>query len=114
MRAKFIGLLSAIAFVAAPAAWARSLGSGKPEDIGMSPERLAKVGEVFKKEIQDGKIPGAVIIIARNGKVAYHEAFGYQNSFSVRLTADLLAYLAERLAEYILGNMGPKIGSLRL
>jgi CubicO group peptidase (beta-lactamase class C family) len=79
MRAKFIALLSAVAFFAAPAGWARSLETGKPEDVGMSSERLAKVGEVFRKEIQDGKIPGAVIMIARNGKVAYHEAFGYQD-----------------------------------
>ena len=78
MRAKFIALLSAVAFIAAPA-WGRGLESGKPEDAGMSSERLAKMGEVFKKEIQEGKIPGAVIMIARKGKVAYHEAFGYQD-----------------------------------
>jgi CubicO group peptidase (beta-lactamase class C family) len=79
MKAKLIALLSAVAFVSAPLAWARSLESGKPEDVGMSSERLAKIGEVFKKEIQDGKLPGAVIMIARKGKVAYHEALGYQD-----------------------------------
>ena len=79
MRSKFIALLSAVAFLAAPVAWGRGLESGKPEDAGMSSERLAKMGEVFKKEIQEGKIPGAVIMIARKGKVAYHEAFGYQD-----------------------------------
>jgi CubicO group peptidase (beta-lactamase class C family) len=87
MRAKFIALLSAVAFLTAPVAWSRSLESGKAEDVGMSSERLAKVGEVFKKEIQDGKLPGAVIMIARKGKVAYHEAFGYQDKSTEKTMA---------------------------
>jgi CubicO group peptidase (beta-lactamase class C family) len=79
MRAKSIVLLSVVALFVAPVAWGRSLESAKPEDTGMSSERLAKLGDAFKKEIQDGKLPGAVIMIARKGKVAYHEAFGYQD-----------------------------------
>jgi CubicO group peptidase (beta-lactamase class C family) len=80
MRTKVIALLSAVAFVgAAPLVFAQSLPTAKPEDVGMSSQRLEKIGEVFKKEIQDGKLPGAVITIARKGKIAYHEAFGYQD-----------------------------------
>jgi CubicO group peptidase (beta-lactamase class C family) len=87
MRAKFIALLSAVAFLTAPVAWGRSLESGKPDDVGMSSERLAKIGEVFRAEIQDGKLPGAVIMIARKGKVAYHEAFGYQDKSTEKTMA---------------------------
>ena len=70
-------LLCAAAFLSVPAAaFAQSLQSAKPEDVGLSSQRLAKIADVFNQEIKDGKIPGAVIMIARMGMVAYHEAFG--------------------------------------
>ena len=45
----------------------------------MSSERLARIGAVFKKEADDGRLPGAVIAVARKGKLVYFEGFGYQD-----------------------------------
>lgn len=51
-----------------------------PESVGFSSERLNKIDTVFNKGIKENKIPGAVIAIARNGKLVYFKAFGMQNA----------------------------------
>jgi CubicO group peptidase (beta-lactamase class C family) len=53
--------------------------AGKPEEVGFSSERLKRIAGAFQADIDKGAIPGAVVAIARNGKVAYLEAFGFQN-----------------------------------
>ena len=81
-------LLCAVAFLSVPVAVsAQSLQPAKPEEVGLSSQRLAKIAEVFNQEIKDQKIPGAVIMIARKGKVAYHEAFGAQDKSAERTMA---------------------------
>src|SRR5262245_20804206 len=57
-------------------AWAQSLPSAKPDVVGLSPERLDRVGQALKAEIAKGKLPGAVVLVARKGRVAYFESFG--------------------------------------
>src|SRR5579883_1123828 len=61
-------------------AYARDAGltAGTAESVGMSYQRLGKITEVFEKEIADKKLPGAVIMVARNSKIVYHRAFGVQ------------------------------------
>src|SRR5262249_25446105 len=54
----------------------------KPEQVGLSSARLAKVTEAIKGEIAKGRYPGAVALVARNGKVAYFEALGQRDSQS--------------------------------
>ena len=48
-----------------------------PEKVGLSSERLARIGSVLKADIDKGRIPGAVVAIARKGQLAYFETFGY-------------------------------------
>jgi CubicO group peptidase (beta-lactamase class C family) len=70
-------LLLALLIVFAPLALrAQSLAPATPEQVGMSSQRLAKIAAVFKQEIDGGRIPGAVIAVARKGKLVYYEAFG--------------------------------------
>ena len=88
MQRSVRALLCAVAFVSVPfASWAQSLPPAKPDEVGMSAQRLAKIADAFNQEIKDGKIPGAVIMIARKGKVAYHEAFGAQDKSAERAMA---------------------------
>jgi CubicO group peptidase (beta-lactamase class C family) len=47
-----------------------------PEEIGLSSFRLARLGEVMKGESERGRVPGAVALIARRGRVGYFESFG--------------------------------------
>jgi CubicO group peptidase (beta-lactamase class C family) len=56
--------------------WAESLPSAKPDEVGLSPERLERVSQALKAEIAKGKLPGAVALVARKGRVAYFESFG--------------------------------------
>jgi len=47
-----------------------------PQDVGLSPVRLALIGESLAREIASGMMPGVVVGITRRGKLAYLEAFG--------------------------------------
>lgn len=47
-----------------------------PESVGVSPERLDKIGNMIQDAVESGEIPGAVALIAKDGKIVYHEAFG--------------------------------------
>jgi len=51
----------------------------KPEEAGFSSERLARITEYFQTEVDKGAIPGAVVVVARNAKVVYRKAVGYQD-----------------------------------
>ena len=50
------------------------------DKAGMSDDRLNRIGEMIEKAIDEKQIPGAVALVARNGKVVYHKAFGMANS----------------------------------
>lgn len=48
----------------------------EPSAVGLSGERLQRIGAALNAEIAARTLPGAVVAIARHGKLAYHEAFG--------------------------------------
>lgn len=48
-----------------------------PEEVGFSAARLGRIAEVLRADIERGRLPGAVIAIARHGRLAYFESFGY-------------------------------------
>ncbi len=48
-----------------------------PEALGFSAARLARIGPALQAEIASGRLPGAVVAIARKGSLAYYEPFGY-------------------------------------
>jgi CubicO group peptidase (beta-lactamase class C family) len=51
----------------------------KPEDIGLSSAALARLGAVMRDEVQRGRVPGAVALVARRGRLAYFENFGQRD-----------------------------------
>src|SRR5690349_19663951 len=59
-------------------------GNASAQDVadsqGLSAERLARIGPVMKSEIDKGTVPGAVTLIARNGKIVHFEAHGFLDS----------------------------------
>ena len=55
------------------------LATATPEQVGMSAERLGRITTMLKKEIADGKLPGAVVMVARKGKIVYSDAIGFQD-----------------------------------
>jgi beta-glucosidase-like glycosyl hydrolase/CubicO group peptidase (beta-lactamase class C family) len=51
----------------------------KPEDVGLNSSKLEKIDSIAKDAITKGAFPGCVVLVAKNGKIAYHKAFGYTN-----------------------------------
>jgi len=49
----------------------------KPESVGLSSERLLRLKSVIQAEIDANRMPGAVVMIARRGKLAYSETLGF-------------------------------------
>ena len=50
-----------------------------PAGAHFNPQKLAKIGEFFAKEVATGKIPGAIVLIQQHGKPVYHEFFGVRD-----------------------------------
>jgi CubicO group peptidase (beta-lactamase class C family) len=69
----FLGL-AWVAFVSVAAA--EGLSNAKPEEVGLSSERLGRLTQMLRTNIDAGEIPGAVLLIARRGKIAYFESLG--------------------------------------
>ena len=55
---------------------AATVPMGKPEDVGLSSDRLLRINDVVKSYIDSGQISGAVTLVTRKGKVAHFEAQG--------------------------------------
>jgi CubicO group peptidase (beta-lactamase class C family) len=55
---------------------ADELPTAKPADVGFSAERLDRITQLLREDIGKGVIPGAVLLIARHGKIAYFESLG--------------------------------------
>jgi CubicO group peptidase (beta-lactamase class C family) len=83
VAAGLIGLPPAQAQRAAPKALAPTtsapIPSALPESVGMSSTRLARMTAAFKKETDDKKLAGAVLMVSRKGKLIYSSAFGVQD-----------------------------------
>jgi CubicO group peptidase (beta-lactamase class C family) len=53
--------------------------AARPEDVGLSSERLQRITATFTGYVKDGRLPGGVVMVLRKGKVAYHQAFGVRD-----------------------------------
>jgi len=47
-----------------------------PEEAGFDPGRLSRISDALNADVDAQKIPGAVVLLARNGKLAWWRAFG--------------------------------------
>ncbi|MGZ5907292.1 MAG: serine hydrolase [Reyranella sp.] len=74
---------------------AQSLIAPGPEAVGFSPERLARIAPWYQSQVDAGKLPGAVVAIARNGKLAYLQAIGtFDRAGKIPLTPDAIFWIA--------------------
>ena len=51
----------------------------RPDQIGLSPARLQRMSDAFKREIDKGTVPGVTVMVARRGQIGWFEAIGRQN-----------------------------------
>src|SRR5216684_8690132 len=82
----WLALILSFAALAAPQP---PLPAAKPETVGMSSQRLAKISAALKKEVADGSFRGAVVMVARKSKLVYHDAVGMQSA-SVPMSEDTI------------------------
>jgi CubicO group peptidase (beta-lactamase class C family) len=69
-----------MALVLALPAWAQGLPKAQsPEEVGFSSVRLPRLGDRLKEGVASGEIPGAVVLIARNGKLVTFESYGLRD-----------------------------------
>src|SRR5262249_27379320 len=89
-------MIAALCLLASSAAFAQDpLPRAKPEDVGMSSERLARIGTTLNADIEAGRIPGGVIAIARHGKLVMFDAYGWRDkAANIPMTTDTIFNIA--------------------
>ncbi len=102
-----------------------------PEDVGMSTQRLQRLDKLIESHVQEKKIAGAVVLIARKGKIAYFKETGLADinkpmkkdtifrivsmTKPITSTAIMLLYeegkllLSDPVSKYIPEFMNPKV-----
>ena len=71
------------------------LPTAKPEEVGLSSARLDHLAQVLRADVDQGRMPGAVIAITRKGKLAYYESFGFiDKAAGTPMTKDAIFALA--------------------
>jgi CubicO group peptidase (beta-lactamase class C family) len=73
-------VLAALAFaVTLPVAAQGIPKAQSPEEVGFLATRLKRLNDRINEGVQKGELPGAVVLIARNGKIAMFDAFGFRD-----------------------------------
>lgn len=60
------------------------LTESAPASVGLSAERLARIDAMCEQAISENQVPGIVALVARDGKIVYHKAFGKADNVSGR------------------------------
>ena len=90
-------LLSLMSVAAALTAHAQGtpLPTATPEAVGFSSERLRRIDDFFAREIERNRVAGAVVAIARNGKLVHYQAYGWADKDKgIRAGTDTIFQLA--------------------
>ena len=85
-RTRVILLTAILAAVATAGLSSKDLPRAKPEDVGLSSERLARMTKAIHAYVDAGRTPGVVTLIARHGKVVHLDAYGKADLASGRAT----------------------------
>ena len=72
-------LATVLLLIATNTAWAQFTEYDQLDSTGFVQERLGYIDTVINAEISKGKIPGAVALVALNGKLAYFKSFGFSD-----------------------------------
>ncbi|MBI3222375.1 MAG: beta-lactamase family protein [Nitrosomonadales bacterium] len=75
MKPFLLSIVWLIAFLAHPVA-ADEIRTVRPEEVGLSSQRLERISDLVRGHVEQRKMAGAVVLVARKGKIAYLETFG--------------------------------------
>src|ERR1700748_1451667 len=76
MKKTIFAIATLFASVTLSAADAAPLPEAKPDDVGFSQQGLSRFDDFFAREIAAKRVPGAVIAVARDGKLVLYKAYG--------------------------------------
>ena len=93
--ALLLTVLSLPALTASPTA--------KPEEVGLSSERLARINQMIERRIAAGDLAGAVTIVARKGKVVHHSAQGMMDLDSKKPMASSSMFRIASMTKPVIG-----------
>lgn len=72
-----------------------TIPSARPEAVGMSSARLARIRPALEREVAEGRFPGGVVAIARGGRLVHLEAVGFLDPVAkVPMRADAMFAIA--------------------
>ena len=92
-----VAALAVAAFTLATPAWPQGIlpKAQSPEEVGFSQQRLKRLRDRIKEGVDKNEIPGAVVLIARNGRIVMHEPFGFRDKDAkVAMTTDSIFRIA--------------------
>ena len=75
---RLVAPVLALALLTLPV-FAEDLAKAKPEEVGVSSTRLQRLTDAMQAYVQQGRLAGAVTLVARRGKVIYLEAVGQRD-----------------------------------
>jgi CubicO group peptidase (beta-lactamase class C family) len=79
MLNRLSGLATLLLLLVHTSLGAQRLPTVSPESVGMSAERLARLTKVLEEYTAARQVAGAVTLVARSGRVVYHEATGFRD-----------------------------------
>jgi CubicO group peptidase (beta-lactamase class C family) len=82
MKALALPLMVGFSLLLVAGAAADPLPRAKADDVGLSSERLDRIGQILRADVERGRIPGAVVIVARKGRIAYFDTVGFRDKSS--------------------------------
>lgn len=79
---RFVSVVLSVAIILSASIVGAQLPSAPPQEVGLSSERLGRLSQALKSEVEQGKLPGAVAVVARKGRIVYFESFGHRDKAS--------------------------------
>ena len=86
-----------VAGLLAGPALAQGLPIARPDEVGLSPQRLSRIGDWLRAEVAAKRVPGAVVAIARQGRLVYFKAFGQADPVQGKPMRLLVQAVGERV-----------------
>ena len=79
MRRIALGLVGSLVLILPVTSFATDWPTAKPEEVGMSSEKLAKISPMMRQLVEEENAPCGVVMVARKGKVVFFDKCGYQD-----------------------------------
>ena len=96
-RIRFAAFVATVVVLVPQLLLAQGLTRATPEDVGLSSERLERLTAALQGYVDEGRLPGAVALVARRGKIAYLEAVGHRDIESeAPMTSDAIFRIASQ------------------